>query len=77
MAPKAKSKDWLGKAEKKMEKKGTEGKFSAKAEKAGMTTLAYANKVIKELKGKTHTATQKKLLAQAVFAKNAIKASPK
>ena len=46
--------DWMQKATKRMASKQTEGKFSAAAHKAGMSTQAYANKVIRDLKGKTH-----------------------
>jgi hypothetical protein len=50
-----------------------EGKFSAKAKRAGMSTKAYANKVVKQLKGKTDgNAAKKKLLRQAVLAKTLI-----
>ena len=68
---------FIQKAIKKIEKKNTEGKFSDKAEKKGMSTLQYANKVIKDLKGKTKNKTDRKLLSQAVFAKNLIKIKKK
>jgi len=35
---------WLGKARKRMEKKGTVGTFSAKAAAKGMSTQEYADK---------------------------------
>ena len=80
-----KSKDWIGKAEKKMEKKkkacptcnGTEGLFSHKAKVAGKSTKGYAEEVKKRLKGKTTDAKEKKLLKEAVFALNAMKVSKK
>ena len=68
---------WLQKAEASIEAKGTEGSFSAKAKRANMTTEAYAKDVIKRLKGKTKNANDVKLLRQATFALNAIKAAPK
>ena len=63
---------FIQKAIKKIEKKDTEGKFSNKAKKHNMSTLQYANKVIKDLKGNTKNKTDRKLLSQAVFAKNLI-----
>lgn len=72
------AKDWLGKVDKSIEKKGTEGVFSKEASKQKMSTLTYANKVIKDLKGKTKGDKLKlKKLRQAIFAKNAIGASKK
>lgn len=63
--------DWIGSIKPKKE-----GVFSKEAEKNNMTTLAYANKVIKNLKGKTNGDKIKiRKLRQAVFAKNAIKVS--
>ena len=63
--------DWIGTIKPKKE-----GVFAKEAEKHKMTTLAYANKVIKDLKGKTDGDKIKvRKLRQAVFAKNAIKAS--
>ena len=35
---------WMQKARKAMERKGTVGKFTRKAEEAGMSTQAYAQK---------------------------------
>ncbi|MBU2118781.1 MAG: hypothetical protein KJ954_14430 [Alphaproteobacteria bacterium] len=58
-------KNWIQKATKKMEQKGTTGAFSAKAKKAGMSTAAYASKVLK--KGSTASPSTKK---QANFARN-------
>ena len=50
-----------------------DGKFSDKAKRAKMTTLAFAKKVIKKYKGvKGNTKVQTKLLRQAVFAKTLI-----
>ena len=67
----AADKAWLKHASDRMEKKGTKGEFSAKAKAAGMTTLAYANKVLADDKASP------KLRKQANFAKNAIGASKK
>ena len=61
--------NWIGKAVDKMEKKGTKGAFSASARRAGMSTQAYANKV---LNNPNASGLQKK---RANFAKNAMKAS--
>ena len=49
-----------------------DGKFSDKAKRAKMTTLAFAKKVIKKYKGKKNTPAQTKLLRQAVMAKTLI-----
>lgn len=49
-------------------KKSKQGAFSAKAKRAGMSTSAYANKVLK--KGSKASAATKK---QANFARNARK----
>lgn len=40
------AKKWIQKARKRMEKKGTVGAFSAQAKRAGMSTKAYASKVL-------------------------------
>jgi len=64
--------NFIQKANKKSLKKGREGVFKKKAEKQGMSTKAYANKVIRDLKGNTKNETQKRLLKQAVYAKNLI-----
>ena len=65
--------DWMQKATKRMASKQTEGKFSAAAHRAGMGTQAYANKVIRDLKGKTYGDKGKvKRLRQAVFARTAM-----
>lgn len=48
------------------------GVFSRKAKRAGMTTRAYAAKVIKDLEGKTKTAAERTLLRQAVLARTLI-----
>lgn len=63
--------NWIKKAVDGIKKKGTEGVFSAKAKRAGMSTKKYAKKTIVRLKGKKKTKTQTKLLRQAVFARNA------
>ena len=60
-------KKWIQKATKKMEKKGTKGAFSRSAQKAGMSTKAYANKVLHDPHA---SALQKK---RANFAKNVAK----
>jgi hypothetical protein len=64
----ATKKKWIQKATSKMKKKGTVGSFSAAAKKVGMSTKAYANKVLK--KGSKASAAMKK---KANFAKNASK----
>lgn len=60
---------FLQKANKRMEEKGTKGSFKSAAERAGMSTLAYANK---ELSDPHASAKTKK---RANFARNAIHAS--
>ena len=66
----AKSKDWIQKVEKSIEKKGTEDRFSNKAKKAKMSTSAFANKVIKDYKAQdTHTKPQTKTYRQAILAR--------
>ena len=42
----ADKKNWIGPAVERMKRKGTVGKFSASAKRAGMSTSAYANKVL-------------------------------
>tara|TARA_R110002096_G_scaffold3821_1_gene18563 strand:+ start:5081 stop:5293 length:213 start_codon:yes stop_codon:yes gene_type:complete len=55
-----------------------EGKFSDKAKRAKMTTLAFAKKVIKKYKGvKGNTPIQTRLLRQAVMAKTLIEKNKK
>tara|TARA_R110000824_G_scaffold226282_1_gene414076 strand:+ start:394 stop:639 length:246 start_codon:yes stop_codon:yes gene_type:complete len=71
---KAKSKDWIQKVEKGIEKRGTEDSFSNKAKKAKMTTAAYVTKVLADYKkikasGKKPTKPQMKLMRQANLAK--------
>ena len=56
----------FSKAAKEIEKKGTEGVFTAKADKAGMGVQAYADKVLKK-GSKASTKTKR----QAAFAKGA------
>ena len=56
----------FSKAAKEIEKKGTEGVFTAKADKAGMGVQAYAAKVLKK-GSKASTKTKR----QAAFAKGA------
>ncbi len=53
--------------------KNSHGQFRRKAERAGMSTKAYANKVIRTYKAggkRKHTPTQTKTYRQAVLAKN-------
>lgn len=45
------------------------GCFTQKAKRNKMGVQQYANKIIKKYKGKTKSASQLKLLRQAVFAK--------
>ena len=61
--------NWLGTASASMKRRGTKGAFSNSAKKAGMSTGAYANKVLSNPKA---SPLQKK---RANFAKNAMKAS--
>jgi hypothetical protein len=61
--------NWIGPAVDRMKKKGTVGKFSGSAKRAGMSTQAYANKV---LNSPSASGLQKK---RANFARNAMKAS--
>ena len=56
----------FSKAAKEIEKKGTEGVFTAKADKAGMGVQAYADKVLKK-DSEASTKTKR----QAAFAKGA------
>jgi hypothetical protein len=58
--------DSFSKAGKEIEKKGTEGVFTAKAKKAGMGVQAYAHKVLQ--KGSDASTKTKR---QAAFAKGA------
>lgn len=55
---------WIQKATKRMKEKGTEGSFSGAAARAGMSTSAYAQKVLKD--PKASSAMKKK----ANFARN-------
>lgn len=71
----AKHGGWLQKADASMERRGTEGKFTAAAERAGMSVQKYASKVIKEMKAKEKKGTkltkrESKLYKRAVFARN-------
>ncbi len=66
-----KKKKWVQKVVKDMEKKGTVGSFTAKANKAGMPVQQYADKVIATYKGKKGLSKDHlHLLRQAVLAKN-------
>lgn len=69
----ASKKRWMQKASDRMQRKGTEGAFSRKAKAAGMSTAAYARKVLAAPKGRYSAETRK----QANFALNAIRASRK
>ena len=53
------------------------GAFAAKAKRAGKSTAAYATQVVSKLKGKTTTASERRLLKQAVLAKTFKKYRPK
>ena len=71
----AKKGGWLQKADKSMERRGTEGAFTRQAAAHKMGVQQYAAKVIKDMKkkdksGKKLTAAEKKLLRRAVFARN-------
>ena len=63
-------KNWIGKATKKMKKRGTAGSFTAAAKRKGKSGSKYANEVIRKYKGKKKTASQLKLFRKAVFARN-------
>jgi hypothetical protein len=60
----AAKKNWIGPAVERMKRKGTVGTFSASAKRAGMSTKAYANKV---LANKSASPLQRK---RANFARN-------
>ena len=62
------AKHWIQKAVRKMKKKGTVGSFGAAAKRAGMSTSAYASKVLSK---KSHASAAMKKEAQ--FAKNVAK----
>ena len=67
--------NFIQKAQKEMEKRGTEGAFTREARKNKMSVQAYARKVIKdtkqkEKKGKKLTSAEKKLYKRALFARN-------
>lgn len=64
--------NWLGKAVASMKKRGTLGTFSARAKRAGMSTAAYAEAVLKNKR-----AYPASVVRQAVFAKNAAAAGRK
>lgn len=68
----AKKKKWMQKAASSIKRRGTEGVFAAKAKRAGMTTRAYAAKVLAN-KSRYSPTTVK----QANFARNAMKAKKK
>ena len=58
---------WLQAASEKMEKKGTKGLFKRAAERAGMSTEAFAEK--------EKNSSDPKMRKRASFAANAIKSS--
>lgn len=79
---KGSKKNWMTKAVKRMQKKGTVGDFSEAAKRAGKSTLEYANDILAQAKryreqGKPLPADLLKKVRQATFAKNAIKVSKK
>ena len=53
------------------------GVFAAKAKRAGKSTSVYATEVVKKLKGKTSTDSERRLLKQATLAKTFAKYRPK
>lgn len=59
------AKKWIQKSKRRMEQKGTVGAFSRKAKAAGMSTKAYASKVMSN-KGRYSPAT----VQQANWARN-------
>lgn len=61
----AKKKRWIQSAKKSMKRRGTEGAFSAKAKRAGMSTSAYANKVLKNKSRYSATTRKQAGLAKA------------
>ena len=63
-------KNWIGKATRKMKKRGTAGSFTAAAKRRGKSVPKYANEVIRRYKGKKKTPAQMKLFRRAVFARN-------
>ena len=63
-------KDWIGKATKQMNKRGTAGSFTAAAKRRGKSVSKYANEVIRRYKGKKKTPAQLKLFRRALFARN-------
>ena len=58
------AKKWIQNARKRMEKRGTVGSFRRAAQRAGMDTCAYADKVLRDPKA------SKTLKRRAQFAKN-------
>lgn len=65
------NKNWIAKARASMERKGTVGAFRKQAEQAGMSTLAYARKVLASDTADTKTKRR------ALFALNATKGNRK
>ena len=66
---------WIQKADRSMERRGTEGSFTKEAKRHNMDVQQYAAKVVKDMEGKEKagkklTAGEKKLLRRAVFARN-------
>jgi len=67
----AKKKNWIQKVEKGIEKRGTEGAFTAEAKRHGKSVKAYAEYVIKKYKGKKGLSkTELRTLRRAVLARN-------
>jgi len=68
---KSDDKMWIQKVDSDIKRRGTEGVFTAKAKKHGMSVHEYARKVVKELKGKEGMSkSEETLLKQAVLALN-------
>lgn len=59
------AKNWIKGAKASIKRRGTEGAFSAKAHKAGMSTSAYASKVLKEGSHASPTTRKQAALAKA------------
>ena len=58
------AKKWIQKARERMQKRGTVGSFRRAAQRAGMDTCAYADKVLRDPNA------SKTLKRRALFAKN-------
>jgi hypothetical protein len=55
---------WIDRARERMKRRGTEGAFSRAAQRAGMNTCEYADRVLRDPKASP------KLKRRALFAKN-------